>query len=1556
MAPAEPADEPWKHPDELPYIRPEWTESEFHTYLFENAFSVHGRTHREDPWCAITLPPSLRTKGTSEEGDGSGSGSTRVVVPKGYRLPLMFAISFQWESLKLVMSSRSRDEEWEDYKWDILHVSRLCHAFLEAACKAGGRGTTMNKTWRCPLFDRAITRYYRRWLVNRDEFLHAFWEEFGKEEYEEDVCKKSWLTFVLKGHKGFCLTREEVNEGLKWEEKTKGLELGEDGKMRWILPEVDSRPNSANDVLDGQHKLTAEKAGKAGVTDKEREKEKEETKVTAKRKRKRDSEPGGQPEDDRNPELHPSDNERSTTKDKHKDKPKSPKAKETANTKGLESKHKGADEGGETHDKVKSKSSKVGEKSKAKETKSKDKAADDGKDKETANAMEVESRDKEVGKGDELHDKATGKVKSRSSKSGEKEKAKESKSKDKEAGNEKEKLSAIPKKTEKATTKEKQKSSRPKGNGKGNAKEKPSVPPIPSASAPGPASAAISATKIKIKKAKPSSDERPKKRPRVDKPRSESSSSLLPSTVSPVSVSLQTPLPPLPQNSQSDANPTPSRFIIYNIKITTKNRTLTAHDFLERIERILDEIVTSDTSDEGIEAMISKRKDFLRLNQVQGPFNEGNDGNGDEEKMDVDSAVASQPTEAHPLPPASPSTLVSRAASNSASTPIPQDVPRSSGSSQTQTPSQSQPQSQSVAHASNKQRLFGTLRPAGEKTQTAKGQEKEKERTSPDKRQNSWDARVSKALERARTGKISGVQSASTSGSVTVVADATDATSNTSGSGAIPSQTTVAKINSISNGEDKGPEAGITGKTARTITVRSHEVGDKAGWIWSLRGQREGRRSDGNDAEKNADMITESEGITGTTVNSERACSFPLFLSVLGLPSCSALTFPAFPISFLYPVSGNQSKQTTSDPTDTVATASKVSSLDDAPSLTPASRAAQPAAPSASTSDVFTGPLSLDADLPRNATVAQPVSETALDIPFTRLSPPNESVASVNSIPLANSGVANAGVAFSVTGHANLESDPSTITTSAEHVDNDGTQAIERTLSALEPAFNVQVSLSRQESQADTQTDVTVNPTQSQMKSPPPFPSPPQQKSPPSQESGSPCLHSNRHPPPLPGPPFSGRSSTLEEFQLTTAAWSVSDHESSSQHENDNDGEQEYDYHHPHQHQNTTSAHASYRYQPYSTHHRPQYYSSFTSEYPPHPYTHSYPYSYTSTPGSSVSARHRPSKSVIGSASSLQADGATADEEERDEVVPLEGRLVAIMQDTVARFADALSVSASSAQRKGKERETPSMPSGQPGSEPCADEGSEAVTRQLTAHEADRQSLDLNSMLSEMKSFKISMEKRWDEREREVARMRDEREEEVTKMRHEIHALRRRVHTLESRRDVSQILDVDMVNIPVSENGLPMSERFSPGSPIDLMQTLYGDFVATPSRDSDPRIARSSSSTGFSFSVNGDSRAPASHPLAHLIGLDYDLDDQQENPTVVKVRDSHSPTLALQAEGLDREIVSDNEDEEDNDVEDISGLAPSRMSIDDSSSGHAGVPLPIKSQRKGHMMFVSIDD
>jgi hypothetical protein len=113
-----------------------------------------------------------------------------VTLPRGYRLPLLWVSKFLWTSVALVLGAEAdiRQREWANAKFEILHVARLCTTLVSGARAALDNGG-IDRGWRCAAFDRALRRYWHRWLVMRDEFVRDFWREFGEEEYEGDVLK-----------------------------------------------------------------------------------------------------------------------------------------------------------------------------------------------------------------------------------------------------------------------------------------------------------------------------------------------------------------------------------------------------------------------------------------------------------------------------------------------------------------------------------------------------------------------------------------------------------------------------------------------------------------------------------------------------------------------------------------------------------------------------------------------------------------------------------------------------------------------------------------------------------------------------------------------------------------------------------------------------------------------------------------------------------------------------------------------------------------------------------------------------------------------------------------------------------------------------------------------------------------------------------------------------------------------------------------------------------------------------------------------------------------------
>ncbi|KAJ7804836.1 hypothetical protein B0H14DRAFT_2611994 [Mycena olivaceomarginata] len=157
-------------------------------------------------YTAISIPPRpASTRGASPFVFVLCRGGTEVALPRKYRLPLLWVQKFMWQSVPLVQPLVS----WNHGKWDVLHVARLA--------RSRERGVT--ESWRYPTFDRALLRYWHRWLLSRDGFVEDFWKEFGGRRILSRMCWRfDWSAWVLKDHKGFFLTKEEARNGISAEE------------------------------------------------------------------------------------------------------------------------------------------------------------------------------------------------------------------------------------------------------------------------------------------------------------------------------------------------------------------------------------------------------------------------------------------------------------------------------------------------------------------------------------------------------------------------------------------------------------------------------------------------------------------------------------------------------------------------------------------------------------------------------------------------------------------------------------------------------------------------------------------------------------------------------------------------------------------------------------------------------------------------------------------------------------------------------------------------------------------------------------------------------------------------------------------------------------------------------------------------------------------------------------------------------------------------------------------------------------------------------------------
>ncbi|KAJ7662603.1 hypothetical protein DFH06DRAFT_1324968 [Mycena polygramma] len=154
-----------------------------------------------------------------------------VSLPRGYCIPLLWVSKFLWLSVKIVLSTPG---DWALQRFDLLHVARLIDTLICGA-RAAIDGGGIDRSWRCAAFDRALWRYWHKWLVMRDEFVEDFWNEYGEGDFEPDVLKQGWPQWVLKGRKGFALTKTEVNNGISEAEFVRGFVLDEaSGRIAWV--------------------------------------------------------------------------------------------------------------------------------------------------------------------------------------------------------------------------------------------------------------------------------------------------------------------------------------------------------------------------------------------------------------------------------------------------------------------------------------------------------------------------------------------------------------------------------------------------------------------------------------------------------------------------------------------------------------------------------------------------------------------------------------------------------------------------------------------------------------------------------------------------------------------------------------------------------------------------------------------------------------------------------------------------------------------------------------------------------------------------------------------------------------------------------------------------------------------------------------------------------------------------------------------------------------------------------------------------------------------------
>ncbi|KAK7052744.1 hypothetical protein R3P38DRAFT_3255831 [Favolaschia claudopus] len=232
----------WRHPDELRYIRngnggDTWDDMTIVRFLRDTAVSVPPRpSSTQDPFVIV------RCANPNSNAASKGNDAEEVRLPRGYRLPLLWLQKFLWLSVPIIFLEHNHNnaKSWHEDKFDLLHVARLCATLLASAREAAGvenGGSGMDRGWRCASFDRALRRYWRKWLNGRDEFVRDFWREFEEEEFEGDVLKLNWSAWVLRGHQQYKLTKEEADNGISAAEFTGGLVIDEEnGTFAWVDP------------------------------------------------------------------------------------------------------------------------------------------------------------------------------------------------------------------------------------------------------------------------------------------------------------------------------------------------------------------------------------------------------------------------------------------------------------------------------------------------------------------------------------------------------------------------------------------------------------------------------------------------------------------------------------------------------------------------------------------------------------------------------------------------------------------------------------------------------------------------------------------------------------------------------------------------------------------------------------------------------------------------------------------------------------------------------------------------------------------------------------------------------------------------------------------------------------------------------------------------------------------------------------------------------------------------------------------------------------------------
>ncbi|KAJ7901599.1 hypothetical protein B0H13DRAFT_2663935 [Mycena leptocephala] len=205
-----------------------WSDYSIITYLVHTAITVPPRSDsRSDPWVIV-----------------SSNDSGITMLPRGYRVPLLWLMKVQWESLKILLTAAR--PLWDTIKWDILHIARLITQFLAKARNE----VRMKRQWRDPMFDRTLTRFFNGWMGCSEVFIWDFYQEFKDEEYKDDMLARRWTQKVLKGIQGFVITQQELVNGITAQQFMAGLNVDRHREtFEWIaeaeveLPPTDPQPS-----------------------------------------------------------------------------------------------------------------------------------------------------------------------------------------------------------------------------------------------------------------------------------------------------------------------------------------------------------------------------------------------------------------------------------------------------------------------------------------------------------------------------------------------------------------------------------------------------------------------------------------------------------------------------------------------------------------------------------------------------------------------------------------------------------------------------------------------------------------------------------------------------------------------------------------------------------------------------------------------------------------------------------------------------------------------------------------------------------------------------------------------------------------------------------------------------------------------------------------------------------------------------------------------------------------------------------------------------------------